>query len=49
VNKHKILFGLRNVMGTAGLVFAGAGFLLAGYVFVTSIPDPRRYITISRM
>jgi hypothetical protein len=33
---------VRNVLGTAGLVFAG-------YVFVMSLKDVRRYIKISTM
>ena len=33
---------MRNVLGTAGLLFAG-------YVLLKSIPDARRYLRISRM
>jgi hypothetical protein len=33
---------LRNVIGTAGMVFAG-------YIFLTSIKDAGRYIRLSRM
>jgi hypothetical protein len=33
---------LRNLLGTAGLFFAG-------YVFITSLTDARRYIKISTM
>jgi hypothetical protein len=30
-------------------VVAAAGILFAGYIFVTSLPDIRRYIRISTM
>ena len=33
---------LRNLMGTAGLLFAG-------YVFLTTLPDLRRYLRMSTM
>jgi len=33
---------LRNMIGTAGLVFAG-------YIFLTAIPDLKRYMRISTM
>jgi hypothetical protein len=33
---------VRNVVGTAGLLFAG-------YVFIASLTDARRYFKISRM
>jgi hypothetical protein len=39
---QKTLNVLRNIIGTAGLVFAG-------YVFLESIPALRRYIRISTM
>ena len=38
----KTLKVLRNIAGTAGLLFAA-------YVFVKSVPDARRYIRISTM
>ena len=38
----KTLVAARNVIGTLGLV-------LVAYVLVTSVPDLRRYIKISRM
>ena len=37
-----MVFALRNVVGTAGLLFAA-------YVFLRSIPDLKRYIRISTM
>jgi hypothetical protein len=37
-----ILRGVRNVLGTVGLLFAG-------YVLVTSLKDSLRYIKISKM
>lgn len=33
---------LRNILGTASLIFAG-------YVFLTAVPDLKRYIRISTM
>ena len=38
----KTLIVLRNIVGTAGLVFAG-------YVFLKALPDMRRYIRLSTM
>ncbi len=38
----KVFFTLRNVVGTGGLLFAG-------YLFLKSIPELRRYIRISTM
>jgi len=39
---RRVRFGLKNAAGVAGV-------LLAGYVIVTSLPDLRRYIKITRM
>ncbi len=38
----RVRFALRNALGVTGI-------LLAGYAFVTSLPDVIRYIKITRM
>jgi hypothetical protein len=45
----KVLIRTRNVVGTAGLLAGAAGMVLAGYVFLRSLPDLQRYVKISRM
>jgi len=40
--KMKAMKALRNILGTAGLLFAG-------YVMIASMKDVRRYIRISTM
>jgi hypothetical protein len=40
---------MRKPVLSVGNLFAAAGILFAGYIFVTSLPDLRRYIRISTM
>lgn len=42
---RKPLWSVKNVLATIGAVFAG----YAGYVFLASLPDLKRYIRISTM
>jgi hypothetical protein len=40
---------LIKVAGTGTLILGAAGLILAGYVFLASLPDLKRYIRISTM
>lgn len=45
----RTLLGIRDVVGTVGMVVGAAGLLLGGYMFLMSLPDLRRYIRITSM
>jgi hypothetical protein len=40
---------VKKAVSTITTVFGAATLLMAGYVILSSLPDPRRYIRISRM
>jgi hypothetical protein len=45
----KALLTTRNVVGTAGMLVGAAGLVWAGFVFVSSLPELRRYVRIIKM
>jgi hypothetical protein len=40
---------LRNIVGTGALALGAAGLLYAEYIFVSEIPDLKRYLKIRSM
>ena len=45
----RALSTLRDAAGTGALLLAAGSLVIGGYLFLTSLPDVKRYIKISTM